>query len=132
MFDEDYFCYTEEVEYCTRVRRAGFKVIYTHQAKIWHKKPIKAKFQQKIPQQRNAIALAIYYQGRNKFRFMKKHATKRQYHNFLLYFFGYYFWFMTGVHLVYHHDIKWLVSFYRGVRDGLFDSAVYANLYSKD
>lgn len=37
LFDERYFLYLEDLDFCQRVRQAGFKVIYAPQAKLWHK-----------------------------------------------------------------------------------------------
>jgi GT2 family glycosyltransferase len=37
MLDPRFFAYYEETEWCTRVARAGFKILHVPQAKIWHK-----------------------------------------------------------------------------------------------
>ncbi|MEM2002758.1 MAG: glycosyltransferase family 2 protein [Candidatus Methanomethylicaceae archaeon] len=37
LFDEDFFFYGEDVDFCLRARRAGFKLIYVPEAKAWHK-----------------------------------------------------------------------------------------------
>lgn len=37
LFDEDFFFYGEDVDFCIRVTRAGFKLLYVPQAKSWHK-----------------------------------------------------------------------------------------------
>jgi GT2 family glycosyltransferase len=37
LFDEDFFFYDEDVDFCLRVTRAGFKLLYVSQAKSWHK-----------------------------------------------------------------------------------------------
>lgn len=36
-FDENYFMYIEDIDFCRRVREAGFEIIYNPKAKIWHK-----------------------------------------------------------------------------------------------
>ncbi len=36
MFDESYFLYMEDVDWCLRVRRAGYRIIYTTSARIYH------------------------------------------------------------------------------------------------
>jgi GT2 family glycosyltransferase len=122
LFDESYFCYWDETDYCFRVKKAGYKVVYVPEAKIWHKAPLKLKVWNKTSVGDKASGLPYYYMARNNFKFMRKHATKAQYRSFLLYFFGYHFWFMTGVCLLYHRDVRRLFGFYRGVRDGLFNS----------
>jgi len=37
-FDPDYFMYMEEVDFCYRAKKAGFKILYTPQAEIIHYK----------------------------------------------------------------------------------------------
>jgi len=37
LFDEDFFFYGEDVDFCLRARRAGFKLMYVPAAKVWHK-----------------------------------------------------------------------------------------------
>lgn len=34
---EEYFLYWEEVDWCTRIRKAGFDVLYVPASRIWHK-----------------------------------------------------------------------------------------------
>ena len=119
LLDESYFCYWDETDYCFRAREAGYRVVYIPEAKIWHKTPLKLKMWDKTPMGGKASGLPYYYMARNNFKFMRKHATKGQYGSFLLYFFGYHFWFMTAICLLYHRDVTRLVAFYRGVKDGL-------------
>lgn len=111
LLDESYVNYWDETDYCFRARKAGYKIVYVPKAKIWHK----------VAQtQKRQSGFRWYYRAMSNFRFMKKHATKSQYRSFLLYFFGFYLWFVTGICLIYHHgDIKSLLGFYKGVRDGL-------------
>jgi len=129
LFDESYFCYWDETDYCARAREAGYKVVYTPEAKMWHKAPLKLKVWDKTPMSGKASGLPYYYMARNNFKFMRRHARKGQYRSFLLYFFGYYFWFMTGVCVLYHHDIRQFIAFYRGVRDGLLNFEDGAKFY---
>jgi len=35
-FDENYFLYLEDVDFCQRARKAGFKIFYVPTAKLWH------------------------------------------------------------------------------------------------
>lgn len=132
LLDEEYFCYWDETDYCVRAREAGYKIVYAPRAKIWHKKSpcskpwyrtLSRRGQAKMPPYR------IYFMTRNNFKFMKKHATPSQYRNFLAYFFGYRFWFVTGVCLLYHRDIKLFIGFCRGLRDGVHASNSGASHY---
>lgn len=42
-FDEDYFLYAEDIDLCYRVKKAGWKVVYTPAAVITHKKRVSAR-----------------------------------------------------------------------------------------
>jgi len=135
LFDESYFCYWDETDYCFRVRQAGYKIVYAPHAKIWHKKSITLQPWYRTMRRRdqaNALPYSLYFMTRNNFKFMKKHATTKQYRSFLAYFFGYRFWFMTGVCLLYHRDIKLLIALFRGVRDGLFSFSSSARHYIRN
>lgn len=132
LFDESYFCYWDETDYCFRVREAGYKVIYIPEAKIWHKAPLKLRIWDRTPMGAKTSGLYYYYMARNNFKFMRKHATQTQYRSFLFYFFGYHFWFMTAVCLLYHRDVGRLFGFYRGVKDGLLNSNSSAKHYIKN
>lgn len=37
LFDEDYFFYFEDSDFCLKVRKAGYKLWYNSKAKVWHK-----------------------------------------------------------------------------------------------
>ena len=37
LLDERFFIYFEEAEWCARARRAGFRVVYVPEARMWHK-----------------------------------------------------------------------------------------------
>lgn len=132
LLDESFFSYWDETDYCFRAREAGYRVVYVPEAKVWHKAPLKLKAWHKTPEGGKVRGLYYYYMARNNFKFMKKHAGNAQYLGFLLYFFGYHFWFMTAVCLLYHRDAGRLFGFYRGVKDGLFDSNSGARHYISD
>jgi len=109
-FNSKYYCYWEETDYCMRAKKTGYQCVFCPKAKIWHK----------ISQSANKIpGFRTYYMTRNMFWFMKEHSTKKQYLLFLLYFFGFRFWFTIGIHIVYHKNIKAFVSFFRGVVEGV-------------
>ena len=37
LFDKKYFIYCEDIDFCLRVKKAGFKVVYVPTSVIWHK-----------------------------------------------------------------------------------------------
>ncbi len=61
LLDERFFLYYEEVEWCVRARRAGFRILHVPQAKVWHR----------IAPQAQAESPAIhYYMTRNRLLFL--------------------------------------------------------------
>lgn len=36
LLDEKYFLYLEDADFCVRAKRAGFKILFVPQAKVWH------------------------------------------------------------------------------------------------
>lgn len=62
VLDERFFAYYEEVEWCVRARRAGFKVVHVPNAKVWHKIPLDA---------RDSSPFVHYFMTRNRLLFLK-------------------------------------------------------------
>ena len=107
--NKSYFAYWEESEWCIRVKKAGYKILYVPQAKIWHKG---GSTSSKIS------GFSEYHMTRNMFWFMKQNATTKQYISFLLFFFGLEVWF-SFLNYFLHHDTPLIVSFIKGIKDGL-------------
>ncbi len=63
-FDEDYFMYAEEVDFCYRAKKAGFKVFYDPEIKIIH-------YQESSPRTLGEKAILAEYKGLKIF--FKKH-----------------------------------------------------------
>ena len=129
LFDESYFCYWEDADYCTRAKKAGYKIVYSPKAKLWHKNPVKQKMLDKTPSTGRSSGLPFYFRARNSFYFMRKNATRLQYSSFLVYIFVWYFWYMTMICLVYHRDFNRFIGLYRGTKDGLLQSEASARFY---
>ncbi|MCL0037047.1 glycosyltransferase family 2 protein [Dehalococcoidia bacterium] len=108
LLSSSYFAYWEENDWCLRGYKAGYKSIYVPEAKIWHKTAAST-----------GGKVQWHYLTKNRFLFMRQHATKLQQLTFLLYFFGLQFWFTSGVLVVYHRDTKGFISFLRGTIEGL-------------
>lgn len=109
-YNSNYFAYWEDAELCTRVKKAGYKVVCVSNAKVWHKGSYTIK---------KISGFFEYYNTRNTFLFMKKHATRIQFISFILWFFVFNFWFTTAMLLIYHKNTKALICFYKGVKDGI-------------
>ena len=109
----NYIIYVEETEWCVRAHKAGYKVLCVPNAKMWHKGSSTTK---------EISGFYEYLITRNRFWFMKQHATKRQYILFLANFFGFRFWVTGGALLIYHKNINAFISFCKGTRDGIAKS----------
>lgn len=108
LMDEAHFMYWEETDWCFRGLKYGYKSAYNYKSIIWHKVGKSSQ-----------TSFKIYYHNRNRVYFMKKNANKYQMTIYMLYLFIIYFWFMTGVYLVYRMDKEKFMAFYKGIRDGL-------------
>jgi GT2 family glycosyltransferase len=132
LFDESYFCYWDETDYCFRARTAGYRVVYAPAATVWHKASLQLKVWCKSQKGGRVGGSSYYYMARNNFKFMRKHADKVQYLSFVLCFFGFYVWLVTGVCLLFHRDVRQFIAFWRGARDGLVNSSSGVRHYISD
>jgi GT2 family glycosyltransferase len=76
-YDPNFFLYYEETDWCARARRAGFRIVYTPHAKIWHKGRIGGADVVLSP-------IRYYYLWRNRIVFMRRNASLAQFRRFLL------------------------------------------------
>ena len=107
LFDSRYFAYWEETDLCIRGRDAGYKCICVPTAKIWHKVSSSAP-----------KGLKLYYMTRNRFWFVKDHATRQELQSFLLYFFTRQFWIILRDN-IYKKDMDGILIFLKGVLHGI-------------
>ena len=109
-YDSAYFAYWEDTDFCARVKRAGYRIISVSSAKVWHERAHTAK---------KTSGFATYHSARNRFRFMKKNATKAQYRVFLLRFTLVQFWHEALMHLARPQETGGFAAFLRGTFAGL-------------
>ncbi|OEC84686.1 MULTISPECIES: glycosyltransferase family 2 protein [Methanobacterium] len=109
LFNANYHCYWEESDYCLSSKKIGYQCIYYPSSKIWHKG---SKSTNKVN------GLLSYYMARNRFWFMKKHASTIQYVIFVLYFFMFKFW-HVNIDFLFKRKIKDINRFSSGVKDGI-------------
>ena len=112
LLNETYFAYYEEAEWCTKAKKAGFKVVYVPKAKIWHKASTRTS------------ELTMYYMTRNRFLFVKRNSSSFQLIVFNIFFLT------TDLILQMKNKLflrpKLFVAYLKGIRDGL-----YVRAYSK-
>jgi len=80
ILDEEYYLYYEDVDFCWRVRIAGYRILVARASKVWHKIASSTGGYESLA--------CIYYSTRNRILFMKKHAKIYHWPTFL-FFFGY-------------------------------------------
>ncbi|MBI5468711.1 MAG: glycosyltransferase family 2 protein [Deltaproteobacteria bacterium] len=64
LFDEEYFCYCEDLDLGIRAKRAGFKVMYVPSSKVWHKESKSTGG--------STAAVSLYYTVRNTLKCVDK------------------------------------------------------------
>ncbi len=80
-FDERFFAYHEDVDWCQRAREAGFRVVYNGHAIIYHRGLATSRPSAKTP------CPVLYFLGRNSLLFARKHASPWQLCKFIILFF---------------------------------------------
>ena len=111
LLDSAYFAYMEEVDWCVRCKKSGYKVVFISGAKIWHRGHFASG---------EMSSLSLYYMLRNRLLFMKKHARKSQFISFLMRVFSNELLLPTTVALLRRHeDLKRLRIYYRATYDGI-------------
>lgn len=107
--NKDYFAYWEETDWCVRAKKADYRIVHVPTAKIWHKGGVTT---------RKTSGFSEYQMTRNMFWFMKTHASTKKYLVFLIYFFGFQFWYSSAIYVLYQRNIKAYRSFLKGIVDG--------------
>jgi GT2 family glycosyltransferase len=71
-----FFLYYEEADWSYRIKRAGYKVWYVHDSKVFHKESISVG---------KINPMKIYYQNRNRLVFMRRNITGKTFYLGILY-----------------------------------------------
>lgn len=66
LLGEDYFIYYEELDFGTRLRRAGWRAHYVAESTVWHKESVTVG---------KASPLKTYYQTRNRVLYLRRNAS---------------------------------------------------------
>jgi GT2 family glycosyltransferase len=111
LLDPAYFRVMEEVDWCVRCKKSGYKLVFIPKAKIWHRGHF-------APDEMSNVIL--YYTIRNQFLFMKKHARKSQFVSFFIRFLFTGLLRVTIVSLLYRKEkLKRMRIYYRATYDGI-------------
>lgn len=109
LYDDVYYISYEDTDFSLRVKRAGYKIIYTPKAVCYHKIP----FLDKKAGTRRWLSRA-YWTARNKIIFMRKHAR-----SFPLFVLLYPLWLGGYTYqAIRYRDFDALKNFYEGMFDG--------------
>jgi len=109
LIDRSYFFTWEGIDYCERLRRKGYRIVYAPKATTWHKWRTANKIDGRTE----------YYHPRNRFKFMKRYGTRLQNISFFLSFFGIHFWLAVIYYSIWHRRPDVARNFIRGAMDGL-------------
>ena len=77
LMHEDYFLYYEELDWCERIRRAGYEIYVEPRAKVYHKESASVGLMS---------PLKTYYLNRNRIYFMRRNFNGASYLAFILFF----------------------------------------------
>lgn len=108
--NKNYFAYWEEADWCVRAKNSSYTIMHAPKSKIWHKGGATSK---------KINGFCEYHRTRNMFWFMKEHATFIQYFSFIVYFFGFKFWYSSAIFLLYYHNFTVYISYLNGIKDGI-------------
>jgi hypothetical protein len=109
LLEESYFGGWDDTDYCLCAKKAGFAILYTHRAQIWHKN---AQSFNKVNSYR------AYLDTRNRFIFMKRHAGKPQYILFVISIFTVYFWVMAAYYSLVVRKPAMVSALFKGMVEG--------------
>lgn len=81
LFDEEFFAYHEDVDWCTLARKHGFRVVFSPEPRIYHKG-------HRSSGGKGYVTPRQYLAGRNMVLYVRKHATLLQAMKFLAFQLG--------------------------------------------
>ena len=108
LLDPSYFLYAEDTDWCIRMSRKGYSLLYIPSSVILHKGRASS----------DGVSSQFYY-ARSIFLLMKKNATRLQRSFFYVFFFAFRLWYHLGILLLWHRSILSARSFCRGVLEGI-------------
>jgi hypothetical protein len=76
MMSYEFFLYYEEADWCNRISKAGYKIVYVHNSKVYHKESVTTG---------KLSDLKVYYLTRNRLVFMRRNIHGLDFYISLLY-----------------------------------------------
>ena len=114
LFDEQFFLYLEDLDYCLRAQRARYALHFVPQAHLWHQVSASTE---SLPDWRK------YHQARSTILFIKKHITPPLALPMLT------FWTLVSFRFVLHDmlqgNLKSLSAYWSGMLNGVLPGKPY-------
>jgi GT2 family glycosyltransferase len=110
LLDPIYFAYFEDVDWCFRARKAGYKLTYVPNSVIYHK----------VGSSANKVKdFQLYYRIRNRFILMRRYSSNIHFFVWLIFwFFGLYLTYNITYHIL-NRDINRLRTILKGTKKGI-------------
>ena len=110
LLDTSYFLYYEDVDLCVKTRRLGYSIVCAEGSRVWHKLSATMK---------KNTGTREYYSARSLFMFMKRHASKKQWASFRIYFLSIRIWLTLAIIIFHHKELEAISAYLKGVKDGI-------------
>jgi len=110
-FDDDYFAYYEDQDFCFKASKAGFSIYYCPEAMVWH------KVSASTGGYKNPTAISL--SAKNRIKFVIKNGNLYQKFLFFIYFFAYYVPIYSVWSMV-NNDFARLRAFWIGILSYIF------------
>ena len=108
LLDEDFFLYYEDLDWCIRFRKAGWKLIIVPAAKLWHKVAVSSKGSD-LPNER-------YWMAYSSIHYFQKHIRGFAWIVVIPWRFGSAI--KTSLRLIFRGQYTALKLYWKGLRDG--------------
>lgn len=109
-YDPNFFLYYEETDWCARVRRAGYRIVYAPGAKIWHKGNIGGPSTSRSPERH-------YFMTRNRVIFLARNTSVRHVLRYLFWSLGKEL--LDAARYVRHGYVRHPLARFRGLGSGI-------------
>jgi len=108
LLDPDLFLYGEEDDYCKRVKKAGYKLYFSHSSIIWHKSSLQGN---------HLKPYQVYYSSRNRIILLRKNYPSIRFYKFML---GYFFIDrpLYVLQLLKSGRYNLIIPMFKGIKDG--------------